>query len=337
VRDPDTGATIDSVTVSLAYDESPLSLVKWPVNRIAYPDAAGRYIICGLPPRMKGRVQLIRNGVEYGEIPVAADDGSPLVLRALGMSLSTQRVIAGDDSAGRPLRILHGNATLKGRVISKAGQPVAAARVQMDGTLAVATTRTDGTFALDSVPTGTQSISVRKIGYSVTDKAVDVAANGASPVTVTMADYVPTLAPVVSVAQRTKDLEAAGFSRRKARGVGFFLEGDQIDTGAPTLGEALRMIPGLRIGYDAQNQVAQKTMIMTSRDPRGCVKFIVDDVFWREIGGDIEKFVRPDEIEALEMYGAKTVPGEYAYAGRGVCSVLVLWTKHKIHRALKPG
>ena len=128
---------------------------------------------------------------------------------------------------------------------------------------------------------------------------------------------------------------STGFARRKAQGVGFFLEGEQIDRGPPTLGEALRMVPGLRIGYDAQNQRQQKTLIMNSRDSRGCIRYVVDGVLFQEVGGDIEKFVRPSEIEALEMYNPASVPGEFAAASRGRCSVLVLWTNHMIRPAKK--
>jgi hypothetical protein len=285
---------------------------------------------------MDGRLKLIRNGVESGDIPVAIDADSPLTLRGFGMARSTQRVMAGNDNLGKPLRIVRGDATLRGRVVDKAGTPVAGARIQMDGTLAVATTRADGSFALDSVPTGTQSISIRKIGYSVTDKAVDVERRGAAPVTVTMADYVQTLAPVVTVAQRTKDLDAVGFTRRKQLGIGVFREGDQIDKGPTDVGESLRMIPGLHIGTDANSQTSQKTLIMSSRDANECVNIILDGMLWQDAASAIEEYVRPEEIEALEMYSSATVPGEFAVPLKSKCAVIVLWTKRRIHRASNP-
>src|SRR6185312_5352512 len=127
------------------------------------------------------------------------------------------------------------------------------AHVQMDGTRSFATTRVDGSFALDSVPLGTQSLSVRKVGYSPADAAVDVT-NDVVPVVVTIAGYVPTLAPVITVARRTQDLESVGFLRRKARGIGVFRDGDELDKNPTDLGESLRMIPGLHIGYDANSQ-----------------------------------------------------------------------------------
>ncbi len=213
--------------------------------------------------------------------------------------------------------------------------PVAGAHVQMDGTRSSATTRADGGFALDSVPLGTQSLSVRKVGFTPAEAAVDVAYDG-SPVIVAMADFVPTLAPVVTVARRTQDLEAVGFTRRRDHGIGVFREGDEIDKNPTDLGESLRMIPGLHIGYDANSQTSQKTVIMSSRDANECLNIIIDGVLWRDAASAIEEYVRPDEIEALEMYHSATVPAEFAIAGQSKCAVLVLWTKRRIHPAPSP-
>jgi hypothetical protein len=206
----------------------------------------------------------------------------------------------------------------------------------MRNTFAVAITRADGGFTLDSIPAGTQVIDIRKVGFGFTERTVDVARSSVSVVTVTMADP-PILKPViVSVERRTKDLEAVGFLRRRARGFGVFLEGEQIDKAPEALGESLRMVPGLRIGYDAANQKQQKTVIMPSRDIGGCITYIVDGLVWQNAaGGDIEQFIRPAEIEALELYTTATVPGEFVVAGKGKCSVLVLWTKLKIRDAVR--
>ena len=334
VRDPDTGATIDSVTISLVYDLSPVKTVRLPVVRTARPDSTGHYTICGLPPRARGTVELMHGGGSSSTIPFVADSASPLAIRAFGLSRAT-RVTAVADS-GTPLRVLRGDATLSGRVVNNAGEPVAGAHVQMRNTLAVAITRADGGFTLDSLPAGTQVIDIRKVGFGFTERTVDVARSSASTVTVTMADPQILKPVVVSVERRTKDLEAVGFLRRRARGFGVFLEGEQIDKAPESLGESLRMVPGLRIGYDAANQKQQKTVIMPSRDIGGCITYIVDGLVWQNAaGGDIEQFIRPAEIEALELYTTATVPGEFVVAGKGKCSVLVLWTKLKIRDAVR--
>jgi hypothetical protein len=330
VHDPDTGIPIDSATVSLVYDESPIKRVKMPVTRTVRTDALGRYRICGLPAPMAGSVLLSWQGRTSGDVPVTTSADAPLALRGLGMSAAT-RVVERDVPEGdAALRVMVGEAVLSGRVINWKKQPVAGARVQLDGALSVAITDSTGRFRLDSLPAGSQIVSARRIGYSVTESAVEVSRHGGADVTLVMENFVPRLPPVVTVSQRTKDLERTGFASRKAQGFGFFLEGEQIDRGPPTLGESLRLIPGLRIGYDAQNTKEQKALIMNSRDPRGCLRYVVDGVYWQDVGGDIEQYVRPQELEAIEMYTPMTVPGEFAVAGRGRCSVLVLWTRHKI-------
>ena len=97
------------------------------------------------------------------------------------------------------------------------------------------------------------------------------------------------------------------------------------------------MVRGLHVGYDAANQKQQKTVIMPSRDMGACVTYIVDGMVWQNAaGGDIEQFIRPAEIEALEMYTTATVPGEFVLPGKGKCAVLVLWTKLRIHDAARP-
>jgi hypothetical protein len=331
VRDPDTGAPVDSVEVSLVYDDSPTDLAKSRTVRTARPDASGRYSFCGLPARLAGRVQLNRNGVTSAEIPVALTEASSLALRAFGMSRSTRRVVIGRDSGGKPIEGLRGDGMLVGRVTNNSGQPLAGAIVQVDRSAATGLTNNEGRFRLDGVPSGTQLLRVRKIGYSAAAQAVEIGGD-APPVTVAMADYVPSMPTVVTRSNRNRDLQATGFTKRRERGVGFFLEGDQIDRGPPTLGEALRMIPGLTIGTDAQNQRTQKTLIMSSRDTRTCVRYVVDGALFQEVGGEIEKVVRPSQLEALEMYTPANVPMEFAGASRGRCNVLVLWTNHKIRK-----
>jgi hypothetical protein len=335
VRDPDTGDPIDSASVSLVYVDEAFAVAKRPVTRVAALDAAGRYRICGLPMKMTGKVQLIRNATTSAEIPVETDTTSPLALRSLGMSLATLQVAGGKDSAGKSIRLLRGNARLVGRVVSKSGLPVAGARVQMDATASAAVTGPDGRFALDSVPTGTQTISVRKLGYSVTDKAVEVSSGDAVSVSVVMENYIPTLATVVSTAQRDKDMERIGFTRRKRQSMGTFRDGDEIPRGFSLLSETLATLPGIRVGHTS-GPYGQRNVITGANGVGDCVTTFVDGVVWKDTdpnGNGIEDYIRPDELEAVELYSASTIPAEFMNAGQSRCKVLVLWTNHRVHRS----
>ncbi len=336
VRDPDTGAPIDSVTVSLVYDDDVAGLAKRPVIRIAKLDSTGRYKICGLPAQMSGRVQLIRSSTHSAEIPVKTDASLPLALRSMGMSLSTQHIAAGTDSAGRAIRRLHGPATVTGRILSQSGTPIAGARVQMDETAAAAVTGADGRFTLDSVPTGTQTVSVRKLGYNVTDKAVEVSVNVPASVSIVMQNYIPTLEAVVSVAQRDVDKEKIGFTRRRRQGMGVYREGDEIPRGTSSLATALSTIPGIRIERNSSAGI-EGVNITGAGGPNACMTFVVDGVPWREDTGNssISDYVRPEELQAIELYSASTVPPEFALSPMSNCQVLVLWTSRKIRSGTK--
>jgi hypothetical protein len=330
VRDPDTGDALDSVTVSLVYDDDVGGFAKRPVNRIAKLDSTGRYKICGLPPYMSGRVQMIRNGTQSPDIPVKTDASSPLALRSMGMSLSTQHVAAGKDSGGKAIRVLRGPAKVTGRVINQSGAPIAGARVQMDETASATVTGNDGRFMLDSVPTGTQTVSVRKLGYTVTDKAVEVSLNMPGPISVVMENYIPTLTAVVTVAQRDVDEEKIGFTRRKRQGMGVYREGDQIPRGTSSLATALSSVPGLKI--ERSTDAGSEGLHITAAGSTECLNFVVDGMPWREDAGgeSITDYVRPEELQALELYSASTVPPEFNLSPMSNCKVLVLWTSRRI-------
>jgi hypothetical protein len=281
---------------------------------------------------MNGRVQLIRNATQSADIPVSTDARSPLALRSLGMSLATQHVATGTDSSGRKLRVLKGGARVVGRVVTKSGAPIAGARVSMDETTAAAVTGTDGRFALDSVPTGTQTISVRKLGFNVTDQAIEVSMATPSPISVVMENYIPTLAPIVSTAQADQDKERIGYTRRRRQGLGLFRDASELPRNAHDLGAVLSTVPGLTVGNSGSPYGG--LAISSTGGPYSCITFIVDGVIWREDPssgyGGIGDFVRPDELQAIEMYSPMTLPSEFAVNNNSNCRVLVLWTSRKI-------
>ncbi len=89
----------------------------------------------------------------------------------------------------------------------RANQPVAGARVQaLSATTIVAATqsRDDGSYRL-TVPAGTYTIVVNRIGYRPGNATVTVAAGGSATANVTMAEAVIELNPVVTVASRKEE------------------------------------------------------------------------------------------------------------------------------------
>jgi hypothetical protein len=75
-------------------------------------------------------------------------------------------------------------------------------------------------------------------------------------------------------------------------------------------------------------------VIQSSRDATGgCVNFVVDGTRWTEMTpGDIDDYVRPDELRAVEFYNPSTVPAQFATTGQTKCATMVVWTVRTMNR-----
>jgi carboxypeptidase family protein/TonB-dependent receptor-like protein len=338
VRDADTEAPAQGAKVSLLYYESdPLGLKKTPRVREQQIGPDGRYRICGLPPTMSGKLQVFRNGVQTGEVPVdlgGSNGGSSQILAMRSMSISsTSQVVASvpTDTTAKPTKLVRGRSRVTGRVLNKYGQPVAGARVELQNTGAATKTRANGEFTLDSLPSGTQTLEVRQLGFSPTEVAVELSGGTPQNVTVKMADYVPVLSEMRVTAARERGLSDVGFADRKRSGMGYYLDADQIKMRQTVqFSDMLRTVPGIRVqpAGDGSN------IITSSRDPTGgCVTFYVDGAPWQQMTpGDLDTYVRPEEVAALEVYNGSTTPAQFQSAGQSGCTTIVIWTERRIAR-----
>jgi hypothetical protein len=338
VRDADTEAPAQGAKVSLLYYESdPLGLKKTARVREQQIGPDGRYRICGLPPTMSGKLQVFRNGVQTGEVPVdlgGANGSGSQVLAMRSMSItSTSHVVASapNDTGAKPTTLVRGRARVTGRVLNKYGQPVVGARVELQNTGAATKTRPNGEFTLDSLPSGTQTLEIRQLGFSPTEVAVELSGGRPQNVTVKMADYVPVLSQMRVTAQRERGLSDVGFADRKRSGMGYYLDADQIKMRQTVqFSDMLRTVPGVRVqpAGDGNN------IITSSRDATGgCVTFYVDGAPWQQMTpGDLDTYVRPDEVAALEVYNGSTTPAQFQTAGQSGCTTIVIWTERRIAR-----
>lgn len=330
VNDPDTDRPAVGAKVQLLYDEpNPLGMKTRPTIRESPVDSGGGYRICGLPTPFTGKLQVFRNGVSSGQVEVRIDQGA-LGLRSLTVAAAHVAATV-TDTGGRIKQAYIGTARLSGKVLNKAGQPIAAARVGVEGAAAATLTGPRGDFVLDSLPSGTQSVQVRKLGYGPTEKSVELATATPASVTVVMNDY--ELAPVRIEAERETALSNLGYTSRKATGMGTFLDGDQIRNEAPHFSDVVRRVPSLRISPAANG----KNLIQSSRDPNmGCVNYIVDRSPFKEMSpGDIDDYLTPAEVRAIEVYNPSTTPGEFQASGQSGCVTVVIWTVRGINRARK--
>jgi len=330
VRDPDTKEPAIGSKVQLVYYEPDLIGRKQLRTREATVDSSGLYKICGLPGDMSGKVQVFRNGVSSGEVAAEVSNGF-LALRGFSIVGQHGAMVAYKSDSGKTRMVAKGTARVTGRVMDKKGQPLKDARVMLQGGGDVAITKANGDFTLDSLPSGTQALQVRKLGYSVTEVAVELSAAEPATTTITMSDAVPLLQTMRVEASKDKALSDVGYLQRKQTGMGYFMDGDQINKDAISFADVMRVAPGLKVMPLGDG----RTYVITdSRNPagNGCVNFYVDNTHWTEITpGDINTFVRPDELVAVEIYHGAETPPQYTTPGMSSCATVVAWTRARIN------
>jgi hypothetical protein len=335
VWEADTDKPAVGAKVSLVWYELDVSsgVRRAPRVREMTVGADGTYRICGLPAQLDGRLQVIRGGLTSGDIPISFGQ-DVLAMRSMSIA-APSTVVATPGYSTKPDTVRKraapsGTARLTGRVVNKLGQPLVGARVQLEGTTRAASTRVNGEFVLDSLPSGTQNVSVRLLGYAPVEKPVDLSSRLAQNVIISMDAFVPVLEAVRVTAQRERALDDVGFSRRKRMGMGWYMESDEIKRrNALNFSDLLRTAPGLRVSQTMNRQV-----IENSRDPvNGCVNVYIDGSQWQQMEpGDVDDFVKPYEIASIEVYSATMTPAEYSVAGRGSCSTILAWTYRRLDR-----
>jgi hypothetical protein len=334
VREPDSDSAAIGARVSFVwYDPDPpglpaqLRVTKRPPRvREATVGVDGTYRLCGLPEKYEGKLQAQRkDGGATAEVPVAQEDGL-LALRS--MSVAALPAVASRDSTGAVRRVARGSARVFGKVTNKNGAPVAGARVGLMGTSAATLTKANGDFVLDSLPAGTQALVVRQIGYTPTEVPVDLSSRAPARVAVKLGDFVPELSTIEVVAVREEGLQRVGFlDRKRTSAGGYFLGPDQLDKrNALRFTDVMRTVPGIRV--TEQNGQA---MLAPSRGASGgCVTVFVDGAKWQQLEpGDLDTFVRPNEVAAVEVYNGTSMPAEFSTPGQN-CSSIVVWTKTRV-------
>lgn len=334
VREPDTDEPAVGARVSIVwYDPdlpglpAGLKIKKTPRVRETVVGADGAYKLCGLPTTFEGKLQAQRkDGGVTAEVSVSQSDG---VLALRSMSVAALPKIASADTGAPPVA-RKGTARVFGRVLNASGGAVAGARVGLMGVSAATITRANGDFVLDSLPSGTQAIVVRQLGYKPTEQTVELSSRTPARVTVKLGIFVPELSPVEVISARDLGLQKVGFTDRKRSSTGgHFIDPDQIERRrAQLFSDLLRTVPGIRV-----NMVGNQAQLVSTRSASGgggCVTVWIDGSEWRQLdAGDVDSFVRPGEISAIEVYPGTNVPPQFSTIGQS-CAAVVAWTKLRV-------
>jgi hypothetical protein len=216
-----------------------------------------------------------------------------------------------------------------GKVVDKTGKPLSGARVMLQGGGATAISRPNGDFVLDSLPSGTQALEVRKLGYAAADVPVELSSSTPASATVTLGDFIPTLDVMRVEAAADKALSKVGYLERKNTGMGYFMDGKAINHESMSFSDVMRVAPGLRITPVGDGR---SYVITDSRSAsNGCVNFYVDGTLWQTLQpGDIDQYVRPQELVAIEVYHGSQTPPQFSPPGQSGCASIVAWTIAKV-------
>jgi hypothetical protein len=289
-------------------------VVRTPHKLEAPSDSTGFFKFCGLPDDLDATVQAGYSGSFTGEVAVSTH-GSPLTFENLALPAFTPTTVKG---------------IVRGSVVSLDGNPINGARVEAPMWGVAALTRADGTFNLDAVPTGTQLLIVRHLGFDATRVTVNVTRRQPVEIKVTLGPSINVLDPVLVTARRNYALDKNGFTARRRTGWGTYFTSTDIEKRNPQyLSDMLTAVPGIRVDHrpgGATISTTRQDAILGGGRPSACPVLWVDGTQWRSVEpGDIDQFVSPREVAGIEVYKPRQAPVQFTVIDD--CVTVVVWTQ----------
>jgi Carboxypeptidase regulatory-like domain len=292
------------------------------IKRAATTNDAGRFLLC-LPNGARPVVKANIGNSSTGQIPVDVTTGIGFPMLYIAHDVAPHG----------------GRALLNGHVQTADGHPVDHATITVDASTASATSGADGTFHLTGAPSGTQMVTVRRVGFAEWTMPVPLASTSPRTITVVLQPGVPLLGKVEVTATAAQRLAAAyariGFSARQQGMVGHFLTADEIARrNVQRTTDLLRTVPGVsfRLGPTGTRVISSRELVIVFRNAppgflaqRSCAQFIIDGQnVNRGLNNDDETLPPPSEIIGIEVYQPEeTYPGSV----RNNCLTIVIWTK----------
>ena len=322
VLDPDNDEPVRGAKVSLTWVDIVVSkkagVAHTPHELLAETDSAGFFRFCGVPEELDATVQGTRSGVSTGEVEISTR-GSLFTFENLAIGSSS---------------VAPANGIVRGTVRSLENRPVAGARVEAPGRGVAVVTKDDGTFNLEGVPTGTQLIIVRRLGFEPSRVSVNVTSRQPTELRVTMGPSATVLDAVLVTARANYVLDKNGFTARKRSGWGKYFTREQIEKRNPyNLTDFLSDLPSVHVVHGLGGASIQSDRVgsVFGGTAGGCAHIWVDGFEWRIAEpGDIDTFVSPRDIIGLEVYRPSEAPAQYLPPYNPKCPpsvVILVWTR----------
>lgn len=216
-------------------------------------------------------------------------------------------------------------ATVRGRVVEhETGVPVWDAAVSLatgpTGTQGIGTrvTGQEGDFLFRDVPPGLYRLSVTRMGYANLRDTIRVETGSDLELTLPVSASPVALEPIVVSTRRRPRGPESGFESRRRSLSGTFITREEIEARWPRVfTDLLSMVPGVRVV--PSGPFGTRVLFRG-----GCVPLLVVDGM--RIGSDpqLDHFIQPSDVEAVEVYHSPWVPVEF---GVNSCGAIVVWTR----------
>lgn len=341
----------DHATVTLEWKEigatKQQGVVERTMSREVQSGADGRFRVCSPPGVTEGRLHAVHADAATSWVPIELSRG--------GVLLPTLH-LAHVSRAGRVV----------GQVLGPHHEKIPGATVEVADAGSRTTTDNNGRFVLTSLPEGTQILSARAAGYAPTAMVVELVSTAPWQGVVQLGSGPPVLSTVHVLAQHfALALDGVGFSERRRRGIGTFMDLEDIDRKHPlTATDVFETVPGIYVDHSFHPPI-----IMGNRGHSSvmgasgvCVNLFLDGhrVYLEAmvdnrapgtssetnpvvsskasgsptVGGpepaylplEIDKYVDVSDMAAVEIYNPEELPPQFERVG-DACQTIVVWTK----------
>lgn len=252
-----------------------------------------------------------------------------IVLAVLLLPPSSLAQESGHASGAEARAAADTSAELVGHVLSRAGGgPIGGAQIRIPDLGRAALTDSAGRFRVEALPAGELGVLVDYLGYSTNRRRVRLAAGHVTHVRFLMERDVLVLEDLrVEIRRASRPSMYSGYYRRKARGIGEFIDQQDIEERDPEyLSDMMRTVPGVRVGAGrfggggvAIRQGATLCHPKVFLDGVPTYGFRIDNVLPRDVVG-------------IEVYHhVSRIPPQFNIP-RMECGVVVIWTKDGTQR-----
>ena len=307
VRSAATSELVPAARVRAQYSEvtvGPRGVERRSPSRFGSSADNGLFTLCGVP----------RNAPVTARAYAGADSTGFIELRVPRNGLLVRDLIIGSSNKG--------SGALRGMVKSASGQQIGTARVVLWGASGSGANTSNGQYTMDGLPTGTQMVEARAIGYQPMRMVVDIPANEAATADITLETLVATVDTVRVRGDRVSN-QMAEFEKRRRAGFGSFIDENQLNARSPIfMADIFRTVPGITI---ANGQSAQGRVLMRANRGTCAPAVFLNGMNVTVPDGNLDAIMNSQEVMAVEVYSrTSNVPPQFD--SRNGCGSIVVWT-----------